>query len=91
MPLWLSPSFRPHLCIDLGGFDVGMTKQFADGIDVGAACQLQGSERMPEAVEGDVLVMPACLIHLSNGLEIHEGSGSPANTNNSSSFLSPQS
>lgn len=55
MPLWLSPSFVHHLCIDLGGFDVGMTKQFADGIDVGAACQLQGSERMPEAVEGDVL------------------------------------
>ena len=39
------------LILDLGGFDVGMTKQFADGIDVGAACQLQGSERMPEAVE----------------------------------------
>ena len=32
-----------------------MTKQFADGIDVGAACQLQGSERMPKTVEGDVL------------------------------------
>jgi len=32
-----------------------MTKQFADGIDVGAACQLQGSERMPEAVGSEWL------------------------------------
>ena len=48
------------LCVNYLGIDLSccylfMAKHLADGIDVGAACQLQGSERMPEAVEGDVL------------------------------------
>ena len=45
-----------HLCIDLCRANIGMAQHFADGIEVCAAGQLEGSVCMAEAVEGDMLL-----------------------------------
>ena len=49
-----------NLCIDLCCAYIGMTKHFAYGIDVCTARQLERSIRVPEAMEGDMLLYSCC-------------------------------
>ena len=49
-----------NLCVDLCCAYIGMTKHFADGIDVCTARQLERSIRVSEAMERDMLLYASC-------------------------------
>lgn len=63
-----------------------MPQHFANGINVRSSSQLKGSVAVPKAMEGNVLGYSGSFNPFLTGRFIHDGSGNPANTNNSPSF-----
>lgn len=46
----ISQLFVRHMCVDLGGGDIGVAEEGLDGAEVGAVAQQIGGERMADSV-----------------------------------------